>query len=98
MRGYNKIAITKIASQGFTYSHGTSRILLPRIKSNVKQLNKTTRIIKILQNGCVKIRAAKRRGTLFGRNSQSDFDDGNRNRSLFRLTTMNVYRTKMRKT
>lgn len=45
----------------------------------------------IVQNGCVSIRAAVRRITLFGRNSPIAFDDENRNKSLFRLTIMNVY-------
>lgn len=73
-----------------TYSHGTSSILWPRGKSRVKQLAKMTQIMAIVQNGCVSIRAAVRRITLFGRNSPSAFDDENRNKSLFRLTIMNV--------
>lgn len=63
----------------------------PRVSIEMMQLTNTTRIMKIAQNGCVSTRAAVRRTMLFGRNTHSALADENRNRSLSRLTTMNVY-------
>lgn len=76
-----------------TYSHGISSNLLdPGIKSEMKQLNKTTKIINDVQSGSVEIRAEVRRNGLFGRNNHNDFGTENRKKSLFRLTIMNVWK------
>lgn len=79
----NKLLVT-------TYSHGTSSNLLSDDNSEMKQLNKTTKIINTAHNGCVKIRADVRRMTLFGLNTNSDFATEKRKKFLLLLTMMNV--------